>query len=200
MKWVVTHSSSSASRPRGPNYTAYRGNLVASKDGMKIAEMHPEKRIYLVQTMPMTEAAIDAGLTRDLFVALGEDLGNGRLSLRIYHKPFVRWLWLGGLLMAIGGGLAATDPTLSLTGAPRTQLDSSAAGPPHEPGDILPVLFLALAGLFWFVLGKMNGANTTRAMYRPQFIGRSAPSSPFRPAGSDADRCARPIWQAKSGC
>ena len=71
--------------------------------------MHPEKRTYLVQKMPMTEAAIDAGLTRDLFVALGEDLGKGAWSLRVYHKPFVRWLWLAGLIMAIGGLLAATD-------------------------------------------------------------------------------------------
>ncbi|MBK1705024.1 heme lyase CcmF/NrfE family subunit [Halochromatium glycolicum] len=94
---------------KGPNYTAYRGNLVASKNGRQVAEMHPEKRIYLVQTTPRTEAAIDAGLTRDLFVALGEDLGDGAWSLRIHHKPFVRWLWLGALMMAIGGGLAATD-------------------------------------------------------------------------------------------
>jgi len=94
---------------KGPNYTAFRGNLVASKDGEFIAEMHPEKRIYLVQTMPMTEAAIDPGLTRDLFVAIGEDLGQGAWSLRIYHKPFVRWLWLGAIFMAVGGGLAATD-------------------------------------------------------------------------------------------
>ncbi|MCB1773374.1 MAG: c-type cytochrome biogenesis protein CcmF, partial [Gammaproteobacteria bacterium] len=94
---------------KGPNYTAFRGNLVASKDGEFVAEMHPEKRIYLVQTMPMTEAAIDPGLTRDLFVAIGEDLGQGAWSLRIYHKPFVRWLWLGALFMAFGGGLAATD-------------------------------------------------------------------------------------------
>ncbi len=113
---------------KGPNYTAYRGNLVASKDGMKIAEMHPEKRIYLVQTMPMTEAAIDAGLTRDLFVALGEDLGNGAWSLRIYHKPFVRWLWLGGLLMAIGGGLAATDRRYRSLARRARELDGSAAG------------------------------------------------------------------------
>ncbi|NBC47381.1 MAG: heme lyase CcmF/NrfE family subunit [Gammaproteobacteria bacterium] len=94
---------------KGPNYTAYRGNLVASKNGRQVAEMYPEKRIYLVQTTPRTEAAIDAGLTRDLFVALGEDLGDGAWSLRIHHKPFVRWLWLGALMMAIGGGLAATD-------------------------------------------------------------------------------------------
>ena len=94
---------------QGPNYTAYRGDLVASKDGVKVADMRPEKRIYLVQTMPMTEAAIDPGITRDLFVAIGEDLGKGAWSLRIYHKPFVRWLWLGALIMALGGGLAATD-------------------------------------------------------------------------------------------
>jgi len=94
---------------KGPNYTAYRGDLVAKRDGAVIAQMYPEKRIYLVQTMPMTEAAIDPGLTRDLFVALGEDLGKGAWSLRIYHKPFVRWLWLAGLIMAIGAGLAATD-------------------------------------------------------------------------------------------
>jgi cytochrome c-type biogenesis protein CcmF len=93
----------------GPNYTAYRGHLVASKDGEFVAEMHPEKRTYLVQTMPMTEAAIDPGLTRDLFVAIGEDLGQGAWSLRVYHKPFVRWIWLGALLMAIGGTVAATD-------------------------------------------------------------------------------------------
>jgi len=94
---------------KGPNYNAYRGDLVAKRGDEVIAEMHPEKRVYLVQTMPMTEAAIDPGLTRDLFVALGEDLGKGAWSLRIYHKPFVRWLWLAGLLMALGGGLAATD-------------------------------------------------------------------------------------------
>jgi cytochrome c-type biogenesis protein CcmF len=58
----------------------------------------------------MTEAAIDGGLTRDLFVALGEPLGNdGSWALRIYYKPFVRWIWLGGLLMALGGSLAVFD-------------------------------------------------------------------------------------------
>jgi cytochrome c-type biogenesis protein CcmF len=59
--------------------------------------------------MPMTEAAIDAGLTRDLFVALGDDLGGGAWSVRLYHKPFVRWLWLGALIMSIGAAVAASD-------------------------------------------------------------------------------------------
>jgi cytochrome c-type biogenesis protein CcmF len=113
---------------KGPNYTAYRGNLVASRDGQEVAEMHPEKRIYLVQTMPMTEAAIDPGLTRDLFVALGEDLGDGAWSLRIYHKPFVRWLWLGALLMAIGAGIAATDRRYRTLARRSRQADVDAAG------------------------------------------------------------------------
>ena len=95
----------------GKNYRASNGKLTVSKDGRDIAIMEPEKREYLVQKMPMTEAAIDAGLFRDLFVALGEPLGDkGAWSVRIYHKPFIRWIWLGALIMALGGLLSATDP------------------------------------------------------------------------------------------
>jgi len=72
--------------------------------------MFPEKRTYLVQTMPMTEAAIDAGLTRDLFIALGEPLDNqGAWAIRIYYKPFIRWIWLGAIIMSVGGLFAASD-------------------------------------------------------------------------------------------
>jgi cytochrome c-type biogenesis protein CcmF len=95
----------------GKNYRAANGKLTVSKNGTHIATMEPEKREYLVQKMPMTEAAIDAGLFRDLFVALGEPLGDdGAWSVRIYHKPFIRWIWLGALIMALGGLLSATDP------------------------------------------------------------------------------------------
>jgi cytochrome c-type biogenesis protein CcmF len=93
----------------GPNYNGYRGQVSITEEGRPLTTLHPEKRNYR-SGMPMTEAGIDAGLTRDLFVALGEPLGNeGAWSLRIYHKPFVRWIWLGGLLMALGGLLAASD-------------------------------------------------------------------------------------------
>ncbi len=93
----------------GPNYTGYRGTVSVTDEGTPLTTLHPEKRNYR-SGMPMTEAGIDAGITRDLFVALGEPLGNsGAWSLRIYHKPFVRWIWLGGLLMAFGGLLAASD-------------------------------------------------------------------------------------------
>ncbi|MDH3858200.1 MAG: hypothetical protein OEV07_09415, partial [Gammaproteobacteria bacterium] len=73
-------------------------------------DLFPEKRTYLVQTMPMTEAAIDAGFTRDLFIALGEPLDKeGAWAVRIYYKPFIRWIWLGAIIMAIGGLFAASD-------------------------------------------------------------------------------------------
>ena len=93
------------------NYVATRGGFsVTSDEGDFKVDMFPEKRIYRVQTMPMTEAAIDAGLTRDLFIALGEPLDDkGAWAVRIYYKPFIRWIWLGAIIMALGGLFAASD-------------------------------------------------------------------------------------------
>jgi cytochrome c-type biogenesis protein CcmF len=94
----------------GPNYSAFRGDFTVSAGGQEIARLYPEKRTYLSGGMPMTEAAIDAGLLRDIYVSLGEPVGtSGDWALRIYYKPYVRWIWLGGLLMALGGLLAVTD-------------------------------------------------------------------------------------------
>ena len=98
-----------AERVKGPNYVAHQAVVEVSRDEKPVALLHPQKRNYQ-SGMPMTEAGIDAGLTRDLFVALGEPLGDqGAWSLRIYHKPFIRWIWLGFIFMAVGGVLAATD-------------------------------------------------------------------------------------------
>ena len=91
------------------NYLASRATLDVTQDGVLVNKMYPEKRDYGPDQMPMTEAGIDAGFTRDLFAALGEPLANNAWSFRIYHKPFVRWIWLGGVLMGIGGMLAAFD-------------------------------------------------------------------------------------------
>lgn len=98
-----------AQHHEGPNYTSDRATIRVLDDDRQIAVLHPEKRLYTVQQMPMTEAGIDAGFTRDLYVALGEPLGDGAWAVRVHIKPFVRWIWLGGLMMAFGGMLAASD-------------------------------------------------------------------------------------------
>jgi cytochrome c-type biogenesis protein CcmF len=96
----------------GPNYKADVGDVELSRDGQVLRTLRPEKRIYFSSTMPMTEAAIDTGLTRDVYVALGERLEGGASpawAMRVYYKPFVSWIWGGCLLMALGGALAALD-------------------------------------------------------------------------------------------
>ncbi|MYB33693.1 MAG: heme lyase CcmF/NrfE family subunit [Gammaproteobacteria bacterium] len=94
----------------GPNYSSVTGVFNVYKSGHQVALLEPEKRIYRVQQNPMTEAAIDPGFTRDLYVALGEPLENSQIwAVRIYWKPFVRWIWLGAIFMAIGGLMGATD-------------------------------------------------------------------------------------------
>jgi len=96
---------------RVENYIATRGSFEVSsnRDSFQV-DLFPEKRVYPVQQSPMTEAAIDAGLTRDLFIALGEPLDDeGAWAIRIYYKPFIRWIWLGAIIMAIGGIFAASD-------------------------------------------------------------------------------------------
>ena len=93
----------------GPNYQGIIGDIEVLDNGEKINLMHPEKRTYNASGMAMTEAAIDTGIFRDLYVALGEPLGDGSWVVRVYHKPFVDWVWFGCLLMAFGGALAVSD-------------------------------------------------------------------------------------------
>lgn len=93
----------------GPNYISDRGTVRVVRDGGEVATLRPEKRVYHVQRTPMTEAGIQGGFTRDLFVALGEPLTDGAWAVRLQIKPFVRWIWLGALLMTFGGLLAASD-------------------------------------------------------------------------------------------
>ena len=94
----------------GPNYVAHQGLIEVYQNGQKITELKAQKRTYRVQTMPMTEAGIDAGFFRDLFVALGEPLDKkGTWSLRVQYKPFLRWIWLGAILMALGAIMATLD-------------------------------------------------------------------------------------------
>jgi cytochrome c-type biogenesis protein CcmF len=95
---------------QGPNYQAAQGLVEVTREGRPVTSLKPEKRVYGFQGNPMTEAAIDAGLTRDLYVSLGEPVDGGRAWIvRVYVKPFVDWIWGGCVLMALGGGLAASD-------------------------------------------------------------------------------------------
>ena len=93
----------------GPNYVAARAEIHVSRGGSTVTRMYPEKRVYRVQNQPMTEAAIDPGFTRDLYVSLGDSLGPATWIVRVQVKPFVDWIWGGCLLMALGGLLAASD-------------------------------------------------------------------------------------------
>jgi cytochrome c-type biogenesis protein CcmF len=94
---------------RGPNFVAVEADVLVSKDGVTITTLHPQKRQYNSGGNPMTEAGIEVGAGRDLFAALGEDLGQGRWSLRLQYKPLIRYIWLGALLIALGGGIAGLD-------------------------------------------------------------------------------------------
>ena len=93
----------------GPNYQAMRGTFSLNLNGNAQTMMYPEKRNYFSSTMPMTEAAIDVGLTRDIYVSLGEELPDKSWAVRVYYKPFIDWIWGGCLLMALGGILAISD-------------------------------------------------------------------------------------------
>jgi cytochrome c-type biogenesis protein CcmF len=93
----------------GPNYDALRGEVAVSEHDKPISVLHPEKRNYWVQRQQMTEAGIDMQWSRDVFAALGEDLGAGRWSVRAQVRPLINYVWLAALLMAIGGVIAALD-------------------------------------------------------------------------------------------
>jgi cytochrome c-type biogenesis protein CcmF len=95
----------------GPNYAAMRGDFEVRRAGTAKLDrtMHPEKRVYQASGMTMTEADIDTGLTRDLYVSLGEPVGDGAWGVRVYHKPYVDWIWGGCFIMALGGFVALSD-------------------------------------------------------------------------------------------
>jgi len=112
-------------RVEGPNYVADAGEFLVMKNGQEITRMYPEKRRYVRDGQMMTEAAIDSGLTRDIYISMGEPLDNGRAwAVRIYHKPFVRWIWLGALFMTAAGVFAAADKRYRKQKSSRPSIDA----------------------------------------------------------------------------
>ena len=127
-----------ADEVRGPNYVAARGRVeVQPVDGGRGFVLSPEKRLYKVQGMPMTEAAIDSGFTRDLYVSLGEMLDDRTWTVRVYHKPFVDWIWAGCALMALGGLLAVADRRYRVP-VKAAELPPQAVGPTPPRGPVEP--------------------------------------------------------------
>jgi cytochrome c-type biogenesis protein CcmF len=114
----------------GPNYVAGRAEIVVSKDGTEIEKMFPEKRNYTASGNVMTETAIDSGVFRHLYLSLGEPVGGGSWSVRVYYKPFVGWIWAGAVLMALGGGLAVSDRRYAL--AARKEREAREIAKPTE--------------------------------------------------------------------
>ena len=95
---------------RGPNFVADEARFEVYRDGRKIADLAPQKRRYLAGGSIMTEAAIDPGLFRDLYVAMGEPIGEqGAWAIRLHYKPMVRWMWLGAIFMGLGGFITVMD-------------------------------------------------------------------------------------------
>lgn len=109
---------------QGPNFLADRGTVTVFDGDRRIDVMHPEKRAYAAGGQVMTEAALSRGVTRDLYVALGEPLGDGAWALRVHVKPFVRWIWAGALLMMLGGFVTATDRRFRKPAAPQPELSA----------------------------------------------------------------------------
>ncbi len=105
---------------QGPNFGASRGQISAYKNDRLVAVLYPEKRKYEARNQVMTEAALDAGLTRDLYVSLGEPLKGDAWAIRLHVKPFVRCIWLGGLMIGLGGLLSVMDKRYRRRRKPRT--------------------------------------------------------------------------------
>ena len=120
----------------GPNYVAARAEIIVSKDGVEMERMYPEKRNYTASGNVMTETAIDSGLFRDLYVSLGERVGSGAWSVRVYYKPFVGWIWGGALLMAIGGGLALSDRRYALAARKEREAREAVKKPAEVPATV----------------------------------------------------------------
>lgn len=94
-------------KKEGANYVGYVGHFSLYRKEYKMGDLYPEKRVYVIQETTLSEIAIEAGLFRDIYIALGEKLSNGDWSVKVYYKPFVRWIWFGAILIAVGGILSA---------------------------------------------------------------------------------------------
>jgi cytochrome c-type biogenesis protein CcmF len=116
-------------RYQGPNYNATRAEMEVTRNGRVVATLFPEKRNYPVARMPTTEAAIDNGFTRDLYLVIGDPQANGGWAVRTYIKPFANWIWAGCIIMAFGGMLSLTDRRFRVAAGARKRAAATPAVP-----------------------------------------------------------------------
>ena len=116
---------------QGPNYFSTMATMDVSRNGRHVATLHPEKRVYPVQAMPTTEAAMDNGLFRDVYLVIGDEQAGGGWAIRSYIKPFVNWIWAGSALMALGGLISLSDRRYRVAAGAR-RVASRAVGMPAE--------------------------------------------------------------------
>jgi cytochrome c-type biogenesis protein CcmF len=114
---------------KGPNYLTTKADFSLSKSGVLLGPMYPEKRVYPVAKMPTTEAAIDIGFWRDIYVVIGDPQDNGGWAVRSYVKPLANWIWGGAILMALGGALSLSDRRYRIAAGARRR---RAVGVPAE--------------------------------------------------------------------
>jgi len=124
----------------GPNYTASRAEVSITREGKAVSALSPERRVYTVRGMPMTEVGIDRGFTRDLYVALGDPVSATAWSVRLHHKPFVNLIWIGCLLMAFGGLLAVLDRRYRRQTVAAPEKAAPAPGPGAKPRPARPAV------------------------------------------------------------
>jgi cytochrome c-type biogenesis protein CcmF len=123
----------------GPNYRSAKGTITVLRDGAPVTTLLPEKRVYNASGTVMTEASIDSGFTRDLYVSLGEPLDDGSWIVRVYYKPYIDWIWAGCFLMAFGGLAAAADRRYRIAQRRREpELSGDAAAQPPQAGGAAP--------------------------------------------------------------
>ena len=119
----------SVKREQGPNYITTKGEMSVSRDGKLVTTLTPEKRVYPVQAMPTTEAAIDNGLWRDIYLVIGDAQDNGGWAVRTYIKPFASWIWMGCFFMSIGGIISLTDRRYRVAAGARKKRPTAAMAP-----------------------------------------------------------------------
>jgi len=118
---------------KGPNFDADEGQISVLQGDKLLYTLQPQKRFYRATRQVMTEAAIDGGFTRDLYAALGENLGGQAWAVRVHYKAFVRWIWAGALMMSLGGLLALADKRYRIK---RRADETDAASPPLQPSTV----------------------------------------------------------------